>query len=92
MASTLTRLLLLNERDNVAVAVHALRSGEEVEVRGRRLAVVDDIPFGHKLAVAEIGTGEGVIKYGELIGRATSPIGSGRHVHVHNVVSGRLPG
>jgi len=92
VASTLTRVLLLNERDNVAVAIRALRSGEEVEVRGRRLAVVDDIPFGHKLAVAEIGTGEGVIKYGELIGRATSPIGSGRHVHVHNVVSGRLPG
>ena len=92
MAPTLPRLLLLNERDNVAVAIRALRSGDAVEVGGRRLAVADDIPFGHKVAVAEIGSGEGVIKYGELIGRATAPIEAGRHVHVHNVVSARLPG
>jgi hypothetical protein len=42
--------------------------------------------------MAEIGAGDSVVKYGEVIGRATSAIAAGRHVHVHNVVSARLPG
>ena len=92
MASTLPRVLLLNQRDNVAVAIRALRGGEQVEAGGRLLAVGEDIPLGHKVAVAGIAAGEDVVKYGEVIGRTTSAIAPGRHVHVHNVVSARLPG
>jgi altronate dehydratase len=92
VASTLPRVLLLNRRDNVAVAIRALRAGDQVELDGRQVDVAEDIPFGHKLAVAEIGAGDSVVKYGEVIGRATAAIAPGRHVHVHNVVSARLPG
>jgi len=31
--------------------------------------------------------GEPVIKYGEVIGRATKDIGEGTHAHVHNIES-----
>jgi altronate dehydratase len=92
VASTLPRVLHLNRRDNVAVAIRALRRGEEVELAGRTLAAAQDIPFGHKVAVVGIAAGDSVVKYGEVIGRATSAIAPGHHVHVHNVVSARLPG
>lgn len=46
-----------------------------------------DIPAGHKYALRDIKKGESVIKYGEIIGRATADIKSGEWVHTHNVKS-----
>ena len=86
--------MVLNPRDNVAVALRDLKAGEEVEVTsGGEVLVVQllsDVPFGHKFALAEIKKGEQVIKYGEVIGIATRDIKRGEHVHVHNVRSARL--
>ncbi|MCD6408771.1 MAG: UxaA family hydrolase [Candidatus Verstraetearchaeota archaeon] len=86
--------MVLNPRDNVAVALRDLKVGEEVEVTsGGEVLVVQllsDVPFGHKFALAEIKKGEQVIKYGEVIGIATRDIKRGEHVHVHNVRSARL--
>jgi arabinonate dehydratase len=82
------RWLRLDERDNVAVALAALKPGEEI--LGVRLA--DPIALGHKLALVAIPEGGEVIKYGEVIGIATAAIEPGHHVHVHNVRSARLPG
>ncbi len=48
---------------------------------------------GHKYALKNIAVGENIIKYGMPIGRATSEIKKGEHVHTHNVVtnlSGKL--
>lgn len=42
--------------------------------------------YQHKFAVRDIGQGEQVLKYGEVIGEATRPIKAGEHVHVHNMV------
>ena len=81
--------LVLDKRDNVATAVRPLRSGETAAAAmGEAVVPVllrEDIPFGHKFAVRDIGSGEDVIKYGETIGRATQPIAAGEHVHLHNV-------
>lgn len=85
------RILILNPRDNVAVATTVLEAGTEVG-GDAPVRVIDRIAFGHKLARRPIAAGEDVIKYGEVIGRATSDIQPGAHVHVHNVVSARLPG
>jgi len=85
------KVLVLDPRDNVAVAISDIRAGEEVEVdlRGRVLRIVakSDIRFGHKIALKSIKRGEPVIKYGEVIGIATEDIEPGDHVHVHNVAS-----
>ncbi len=87
----MTGFVVMSERDNVATAVSSIRSGTKVKVRvnGREVEVEvkDDIPFGHKFALRDIGVGENVVKYGEVIGVATKPIKAGEHVHVHNVVS-----
>lgn len=46
-----------------------------------------DIARGHKFALEDIQKGEPVIKYGEIIGRATTDISKGEWVHTHNVRS-----
>ena len=45
------------------------------------------IPAGHKYALSDIKTGEKVIKYGQVIGRAKCDIKKGEWVHTHNVKS-----
>jgi hypothetical protein len=46
---------------------------------------VDDIPYGHKIALEEIPEGHPVVKYGETIGFASSHVQEGGWVHTHNM-------
>ncbi|MBO5736446.1 MAG: altronate dehydratase [Clostridia bacterium] len=63
--------VIINKKDNVGVCL----DGNE------------QIPAGHKYALCDIPKGEYVIKYGEIIGRATQDIKAGEWVHTHNVKS-----
>jgi altronate dehydratase small subunit len=87
--------LKVDERDNVAtIFAGGLQSGDEVEVRDRqgngvRISLLSDIPYGHKIALCDIGKGEAIYKYGEEIGVASLDIARGSHVHVHNLDSQR---
>jgi altronate hydrolase len=90
--SAAPRALQLDPADNVAVAVAELRAGDVVQLDDVAVAAAERIPPGHKLALRAIPAGGAVVKYHEPIGRATCAIAPGAHVHVHNVVSARLPG
>ncbi|MCB2217383.1 MAG: UxaA family hydrolase [Desulfobulbaceae bacterium] len=83
--------LAIKSDDNVATALRDLRSGETVTVgideQVVTVVMVDDVTFGHKLAISAIDAGQSIIKYGEIIGRATLPIPAGRHAHVQNIES-----
>jgi hypothetical protein len=85
--------LVLDAGDNVATALRALQSGERVRIQRAggefELTVQDAIPLCHKFAVTDIAVNQRISKSGLAIGRATQPIASGRHVHVHNLVSNR---
>lgn len=61
----------IHEKDNVAVT----------------LTGTEEIPAGHKFALRPIRKGEFVIKYGQVIGRATEDIPAGAWVHTHNMRS-----
>jgi len=77
------------KRDNVGVIVADVRKGDKLtgwnmETGDTLQAVAEqDIPFGHKMALASIAAGEKVIKYNVPIGNATQHISTGEHVHVH---------
>jgi altronate dehydratase len=86
------RALVLDPRDNVAVATEALAAGEQIALDGGSVTLVEAIPMGHKLALGAIAVDGRVRKYGEVIGIAIRAIEPGAHVHVHNVLSARLPG
>jgi len=52
---------------------------------GNSLAITTPAPRGHKVALRDIKQGEPVIKYGQSIGRATTDITPGQHVHQQNL-------
>ena len=83
--------IVLNGADNVATAVQDLKANTEASVRtGQELHQVilhEDIPYGHKFSMRAISRGEEIIKYGEVIGRATADISAGCHAHVQNIES-----
>ncbi|MCC2596756.1 UxaA family hydrolase [Pusillimonas sp. MFBS29] len=78
----------IRDVDHVATAIHELLPGELVKIRGAleeyEVPVHELIPTGHKIALRDIALNEEIIKYGEVIGSATSAIGAGHLVHVHN--------
>ena len=83
--------LILNDRDNVAVALSDITRNTLVRVKtGNKTVEIrtkQGIPFAHKFAISNVPKGHRVYKYGEIIGKATRPITRGQHVHVHNVES-----
>jgi altronate hydrolase len=79
------RVMRVAPVDQVAVALEDLQAGQSVRVGGVEIALRDDIPKGHKLAIAAIGAGEAVNKYGFRIGTASADIAPGQHVHTHNL-------
>ena len=87
------QVVVLNDADNVATSLAPLDAQSQVEVeldgQSRTVTLLDPIPFGHKLAIRTLSPGDDVLKYGEVIGRASETIEPGRWVHVHNVESVR---
>ena len=55
------------------------RSGREAEIAAR-----EKIALGHKIALAPIGEGEAITKFGVVIGIAMRRIEAGEWVHLHN--------
>ena len=81
--------LILHPKDNVATAVRRLESGQGISLgngpNNIDIVLAQTILFGHKFAFMDIERGEKIVKYGEVIGQATTKINKGEHVHVHNV-------
>lgn len=76
----------IDPADNVICLLRSHVRGERpVLAEGEGPALGQDIPLGHKVALAAIQAGEPVIKYGARIGRATEAIAPGDHVHLHNL-------
>ena len=73
----------LHEDDNVAVAMEDL-SGGEVFYHADKVRS-ESVPRGHKVSIMQIGKGECIFKFGQVIGEATQEIQVGEHVHVHNL-------
>ncbi len=74
--------------DSVAVALAPLSAGAVLQVAGQTVTLLEDIPQGHKFALADIPAGGAVIKYGAPIGAAQADIPAGGWVHTHNVKTG----
>lgn len=84
------KILILDERDNIAVCLADLSAGDFIEQDEIKIKVLNLIPRGHKIATKAIAKDEGIIKYGERMGHAITPIAIGEHVHVHNILGDRL--
>lgn len=84
----MARFIILNEKDNVAVAMEPAKAGDSAVLSdGKKLKVNQEVSFAHKIAVKAMKKGEKVIKYGEVIGEASKDIVVGDHVHIQNIRS-----
>ena len=90
MTTSARKVLILDERDNIAVCLADLSAGDLIEQDELKIKVLNLIPRGHKIATKAIAKDEGIIKYGERMGHAIAPISVGEHVHVHNILGDRL--
>lgn len=91
MAEDASPLLLLNAQDNVLVARHAIPAGTRLLLDSGEVILATDIALGHKVARTHIAAEAPVLKYAAPIGRATTAIAPGEHVHVHNIRSDYTP-
>ncbi|MEJ6950728.1 UxaA family hydrolase [Natronospora cellulosivora (SeqCode)] len=80
-----SNILIVNEADNVAVALSSLKAGTEISTKRGKIRVQEEIPRGHKLALEDIKKGEKVIKYAFPIGEAKEDIQVGNWIHSHNL-------
>lgn len=80
-----TKLIQIAPEDNTAVAAVAIPENERVLLGEKEITAIEDVPFGHKIALKNIAQGENIIKYGHPIGHATTNIQVGEHVHTHNM-------
>jgi (2R)-sulfolactate sulfo-lyase subunit alpha len=88
--------LVHSPKDNVGVVVvEGLKAGTamlgvitETDTT-LELDARQDIPIGHKVALAPLKKGDTVIKYGADIGRMVADVAAGEHVHVQNLKTKR---
>ena len=79
--------IVLNPKDNVAVVLREVAPSESLQIGDGKVTALNRIPYGHKIARCDVPEGGFVLKYGMAVGRASSDIPKGGHVHVHNVAS-----
>lgn len=90
--------ILINPGDNVAVAITEITAGTIARIKGDDFegtcTVSDNVPFGHKFALADMAEGDVVYKYGASIGVTTRPVHKGERVDHNNIVGlrGKLQG
>jgi hypothetical protein len=78
--------VLVDPKDNVAVATKEIKSGEAiVGIEGLEVRANEDIMRNHKVAIAEVAENGPVRKYGETIGYASKLVRPGDWVHAHNM-------
>jgi altronate hydrolase len=81
----LEKLLQLDSRDNVLIALENLRQGESVSHGGEAYTLATDVDAKHKFATRDLATGDEVIMYGVLVGKTTSPVRRGEALTLRNL-------
>lgn len=70
----MARVLQLDARDNVLIALENLRQGETVVFGEASYTLPGDVPCKHKFVTEARAVGDPVYMYGVLVGRAREPI------------------
>jgi altronate hydrolase len=79
------RVLRLDAKDNVLVALTDLRKGESVEFLESAYLLLADVPAKHKFVTQDIAAGGDVIMYGVLVGHALENLRRGDLLSTRNI-------
>ncbi|MGO9640417.1 MAG: UxaA family hydrolase [Candidatus Acidiferrales bacterium] len=80
-----SRVLQLDPRDDVIIALADLKKGETLQVNGQMHVLATDVSAKHKFAAKDFALGDPVHMYGVMVGRAFAPIRRGEAITVHNL-------
>lgn len=86
-----SRVLQLDSRDNVLIALSDLKRGDAIKFADKTHTLASDVPAKHKFATASLSPGDEVVMYGVLVGKAVKPIARGELLTVGNIQHGALP-
>src|SRR5712692_9649861 len=79
------RVLQLDPRDNVLVALADLRQGELVTLAGNDYLLLSDVPAKHKFLTQDLSASGDVIMYGVLVGKTSEPLRRGELLSTRNL-------
>jgi altronate hydrolase len=79
------RILRVDDRDNVLIALTDLRAGEQIEYCDESFTLVNSVPQKHKLALHDLAPGDPVVMYGVKVGTAVSALRRGELVTTRNI-------
>jgi altronate hydrolase len=83
--STQERVLRLDARDNVLVALTDLRKGETVSFLGIDYSLMSDVSAKHKFLTQDVTAGGNIIMYGILVGKALENLQRGDLLSTRNI-------
>jgi altronate hydrolase len=72
------KVLKLDPKDNVLIALADLKKGESIEFQGQTYLPASNIPAKHKFLTEDLPTGARIIMYGVLVGQTVVPIAKGQ--------------
>jgi altronate hydrolase len=79
------KVLKVNPKDNVIVALQDLAKGETVQYNGETFILQEDIPAKHKFYVSDMNAGDEVIMYGVLVGKIQHLVLKGMRMSTDNL-------
>ncbi len=79
------RILKLDPRDNVFIALRDLKKGDIVEFAGTEYELTSDVPAKHKFVIRDLGQGDRIVMYGVTVGTATAPVKRGEAITTRNM-------
>ncbi len=83
--ANMQKLLKLDPRDNVLVALTALAANQPVTYAGKTYIPTTDVPAKFKFVEQEMPVGSEVIMYGVIVGKVREPIPAGGVVTTRNL-------
>ena len=82
-----TTYLKINPADSVVVCLSPKKKGDLITIDGRKIAINQDTPAGHKVLIKDVAEGENIIKYGYPIGHAMTALRAGDWINENNLMT-----
>ena len=79
------KILRLDARDNVLVALADLSKSEVIRFSGNDYLLLSDVPAKHKFLTQDLAAGDDVIMYGVLVGKVTQNLQRGELISTRNI-------
>lgn len=77
--------LQIHPKDNVLVALQDLPAGRQIDFNGTSIQLLQNVPAKHKFPFRTLHSGDPVLMYGVLVGKAVTDIPAGEPITVKNL-------